>query len=912
MEKYNNLTISQYKTFFKKIGSSYSLGKKDKYVERFKLFYNVLSFPWREDQRKIIQEVVKDEHKYYVINGIFGCGKTTMLFGMLINLILKQTYKSEDIMFISFNVCIKNEIKRKLKPYGFKGKIRVSTFDSIVYFICKRLGYKYLDLPNFDGKRRFCYEKCLDGEASPEINQPKLIFIDEVQDLEKNCLFFFKYFFPNSKIVFAGDVFQSIQKEPRESLLWSLLNNADPSDDVQKFYMNITPRVPRNILFSLQKTLSEYYPEFSHEIAGWKSNNITSKATVTWNRLYSYSDIFKAAKQKIDLYGEKNTMILTFSSAITVKGALGDVARFRMQLVGQNYDLNKNHKKIEEDKLFLSTANSSKGLERDHVVVFLTFPLERAFSNFSDDIVINLITVAITRAKKTVDFYVPAYKDKFTNILNYFNECPQPNKQRLREGKDIKDFKFQDYMDMDKCVTELIRQSVLFYDTRLEIKEQVKMYQNDKCFNGQITVKRPIMLCEEERAMVGVIIENLITSTWSGKWPQISSIENLREHPMYIHIFRRIEKSFNRYITFMSKSSVHNNKQQFDGIYLYSQLHLAMYNKLFITFPQEAIDRLEKYWYALKPKVIEFKPDNETLSIQVNLQMPWITGIADAVFYKNDKNGKNDEVHLWEIKASVDRNWKDDALTQAVCYSLMTGKTWSRITLINPFRNEKATYHFNSRNIMTLRNKIYKDAITWNLNCYLAKSYNSRNIKTLDVNNLYFAHLNYMKKECCVCKINKKTAIFEPCHHQICFECGEKLTNCPTCNEHVVKIIPPQPIQLTIMEMLSPTKSFVRVNKFFKTILPSNLKKIEKLSRESNEVYSDDWIKEQKKDIWLSGDVKEGCNSLKEFYPDTIDFKSKFNYTVKTDLQRYSLDFTDGLVITCCYIASLADDYKFI
>ena len=908
MNKYNDLKISQYQTFFKKIGSSHSLGKKEKYIERFKLFYNVLSFPWRQDQRGIIKSVVKNENKYYVINGIFGCGKTTMLFGMLINLVLKQTYKPEDVMFISFNVCIKNEIKRKLKPYGFKGKVRVSTFDSIVYFICKRLGYKYLDLPNFDGKRRFCYEKCLDGEAEPEKNQPKIIFIDEVQDLEKNCFFFFKYFFPDSKIVFAGDVFQSIQREPRESLLWSLLNNTE--DKVEKFYMNITPRVPRNILVSLQKTLTEYYPEFSHEIAGWKSENKTSSAKVTWNRLYSYSQIFDAAKEKIDTYGEKNTMILTFSSAITVKGALGDVARFRMQLLGQKYDLNKNHKKFEDDKLFLSTANSSKGLERDHVVVFMTFPLERAFSNFSDDIVVNLITVAITRAKKTVDFFVPAYKDKFTNVLKYFSECPHPNKDRIRQGKNMKDFKFQDYMDMDKCVTELIKQSVLVYDTRLEIKENVKMYQSDKCFDGQITVKRPIMLCEEERAMVGVIIENLITTTWSGKWPRIDSIDRLKEHPMYIHIFRRIEASYKRYNRFISKSNVNNNKQQFEGVYIYSQLHLAMYNKLFITFPKEAIDRLERYWYALKPKVIQFKPENNKLSIQANLQMPWITGIADAVFYKKD--GQYDEVELWEIKASIDRAWKDNALTQAVTYALMTGKAWSRITLINPFRNEKASYYFNSRNIMTLRNKVYKDAITWNINCYLAKSYNSRNIKTLDVNDIYFAHLNYMKKECCVCLEKKKVVIFEPCHHEICWDCGEKLSDCPICREHITKLIQPQPIQLTVMEMLSPTKSFVRVNKFFKTVLPAgDLNKIEKLSRESEEEYSDKWISEQKKDIWLSGDVKDGCNDLKEFYPSDIDFAQKFDYNPNPEI-KYAVNFNDGLIQCCCYIASLSDDYKFI
>ena len=138
-----------------------------------------------------------------------------------------------------------------------------------------------MDLPNFDGKRRFCYEKCIDGSAEPEADQPKIIFIDEVQDLERNCFFFFKYFYPDSKIIFAGDVFQSIQKEPRESLLWSLLHNTE--DDVQKFYMNITPRVPPNILINLQKTLADYYPEFQPEIATWTSQNTGSKAKVTWN-----------------------------------------------------------------------------------------------------------------------------------------------------------------------------------------------------------------------------------------------------------------------------------------------------------------------------------------------------------------------------------------------------------------------------------------------------------------------------------------------------------------------------------------------------------------------------------------------------------------------------------------------------
>jgi hypothetical protein len=898
-------SISKYSMFFKSIKSSYTLGKKQNYIDKFDLFKRTcIDFPWRQDQQYIIDSITNDDanSKYNVINGIFGCGKTTMLFGMMIKFIITNRYMPDEIMFISFNVCIKNEIKQKLKPYGFRGKVRVSTFDSIVYHICKRLGYKYLDLPNFDGKRRFCYEQCLDNIATPEENQPKLIFIDEVQDLEKNCFFFFKYFFPESKIVFAGDVFQSIQKEPRESLLWSLLNNVE--DNVAKFYMNITPRVPMNILSSLQHTLSDYYPEFSHEIACWKSDNTTSEAKVTWNRINSYKQIYSTAREKVDMYGESNTMILTFSSAITVKGSLGDVARMRMELLN-DYDMNKDHKKIEHDKLFLSTANSSKGLERDHVIVFMTFPLELAFSNFSNDIVVNLITVAITRAKKTVDFYVPSYEDKFTSVLSYFTDCPSPNKKRIRPGKSLKDYTFSDYIDMTRCVTELIRQSILIYDTRTEIKEHIKPYNFSKCFDGVIQTKRPIMLCEEERALVGLIIENLITSTWSQKWPYMGSIEELRNHPMYIHIFHKLDSAYKRYNDFIRKN-VLNDGSQFYGILLYSQLHLAVYNKLFISFPAESLKRLEDYWDALKPKVNEFKPEHKKLSIQSNLQMPLLTGIADAIF-EEEKN-----LNLWEIKASIDIEWKDNALTQAFLYVLCTGKMYSSITLINPFRNEKISYNFNAENIMTLRNKVYKDILTWNFNCYLAKNYNIKNKLTLQTENMYFAYLNYSEKVCVCCKNKAKFNILE-CNHRVCCKCIKTCKTCPICKKAISKYTSPEPIQLTVMEMLSPTKSFVKSNIYFNTtLLGQEFSKIEKLSRESTNEYSNDWVDKYKKNIWLINGVHKNCNNILELLPDlTNDYQNLLKY-MPSENNNYELNFEDGLTKCICTIALLSQKYKFV
>lgn len=902
----NKQSIKEIQTFLKNINSAYSLGKKENYLARLKIFQDVINFPWREDQKNVLEKVIKNEHQYYVINGIFGCGKTTLLFGIMINLILQHLYMPDEIMFISFNVCIKNELKRKLKPFGFKGKVKVSTFDSIIYFICKYFDYPHLELPNFDGKRRFCQELCENGRAKPILEQPKIIFIDEVQDLERNTFLIFKHFYPDSKIIFAGDVFQSIQKEPRDSLLWYLLNQ--DLRQIAHFYMKITPRVPQEILSGLQKTLSAYYPEFEGKIQEWKSTNEHSQAKIIWQRIYSYRQIFDLAKEKIMEYGEENTMILTFSSAITVKGALGDVARLRRNFVNEQFDVNKNHKKLDPDKLFLSTANSSKGLERDHVVIFLTFPLEKAFCNFSDDIVVNLITVAVTRARKTVHFFVPAYEDKFTRVLTFFDKCPYPNKDKIREGKRLEDYTFQDFMESERCVTELIRQNIIFYDTRLAIKEHIKQYESEPVFSGEVRCKRPIAICEEEQAMVGVIIENLMTSTWSGKWPLVDSIEKLRNHPMYIHIFKKIENMFTRYQQYAHKTKL-NDATQFKGIYIYSQLHLAMYNKLFVTFSSDNVKTLEIYWQALKPKIISCRPKSEKLRIQANMWMPYLTGIADAIFdSKSNINGNEyDEINVWEIKASGDPNWKDDALTQSFLYALMSGKAWSRITLINPFRNEKANYYFKSKNIMTLRNQVYRDILTWNFNCYLAKNYNNRNPKILRVDDCYFAYLNYHKCECGVCMEKKKMTKLIPCHHELCWDCATKIKDCPFCRQHIDKLEEDNKVcQLSLVEFTTPSKAFVKSNQYFKLVTDKEkLTKHEKLCIESSEEFDEKWQEKLNRKVWLIDD------NFHHLIAKVGDWKKELNYLKNEDL-KYEMDFDDGLIQLFCYLHYLAKEYKFV
>jgi len=716
--------LEEYKAYFKSLNITHSFPRKEHYVDIIGRYRDVIDFPWRDDQYKVIEEFLKYKEKIYVVHAVFGSGKTTLLLGMLIYGVIHRLFLPSKVMFVSFNISIKNEIKRKLTYYGMSSKVVVRTFDSIIYEICKHTGYPHLDLPNFEGKRKHVYTKTFEEECDYEFGyQPDIIFIDECQDLEKNTMDVFKRFFPKSKFVLAGDIFQSIQKEPRESVLWHYMNKDE--EGLYKIYMSETPRVPKKNLDTLKKALSTYYPEFKDKISKWTSSNTTSTADVEWRSLENYNQMFEELEEFCEEHTAEESMILTFSSAITVKGAMGDIARFRRFLSMKNINVNKNHKKMEVNDYFLTTANSSKGLERDYVIAFLTFPLEKAFINLSDDIVVNLITVALTRAKKKVIMYVPKYEDKFSRVLSLFDACPKPCLKKIRaDDKSLTEFRPLDYLKLEHTVTELIRQSIIKYDTRIKLRENIKIFKTEKLFEEKIHIYLGIQT-EEEKAFVGVLIENLITSTWVSRWPMISS-RHVDKNPMYNHCIKKIKSLEIKYKACCARN-ISDIYYQFEGIFAYSQLQMALTNKILFTMTEDNKEKLMRYWMNLKPLTMGLKPTGGDVKIQSNLKMPLLTGVADAIVTNRvevRENVERDEVTVIEIKASMDFEWKDDALVQAMCYCLMTGKSWSRIVLLNPFMNEKISYYFNTKKILTLRDYLFSDIMTFNINCLLAKMTN--------------------------------------------------------------------------------------------------------------------------------------------------------------------------------------------
>jgi hypothetical protein len=692
-----------------------SFPKKTDLISYLKQIQWSLSFPWRETQQEIIHHFIQDSFQIIALQGLFGCGKTTMLLGMLNIGYWKNKFKLDDICFCAFNVCIKNEIRKKIQGWSMKEKPMVRTFDSIIYELCAFYEYPHLKKPNYEGKRKFIIEVCKRKEREPftKYDNIRYLFVDEAQDLEKSCFMVFETFFKNAKMVFVGDIFQSIQKEPRESLLWWITHqNQFP---ISYFYMKDTPRVPQKIFGDIKSALTKFYPEYQDQIQEWKSLNHSSNHGIEWNAYENYKELYQKMFEFIDNHDYSKSMILTFSSCITVRGSLGDLARIRQMIEYKRNDIpiNSNYKQLKDNALFLSTANSSKGLERDYVFIVSTFPLEKAFINFSKDLTMNLITVAISRAKTKAIVCVPKMTERYSTAFYSYPSSPKPEYTFFPSNEMAT---INDFIQMEHCVTDILRQSVIKYDTRIHYQSNVKKTIKKLCFPENIfyhtSLPKSILKTEEQRAFVGVCIEVLMTSTWKKYLPETPSILEIEFNPMYSHCIQQIKKM---------RLDYHKMKKMhmplFDCVFLYSQLFMAIHNKIFFHFKVEQKYSLKAYWDTIKSYIQNICPnDISNFKVQQNIKMMNITGIIDGVMTVNNRK------HIYEIKASIKSDWKEDAFIQAFIYAIQLGQTWFHLHLVNLFKNEYIEYIVYIENgVRWARSLLFHDTIIWNMNSFLAK-----------------------------------------------------------------------------------------------------------------------------------------------------------------------------------------------
>ena len=73
----NTLKLKDMKQFLKDNYMTHSFQTKEKCKEQILKLQNYYNFPWRKDQKQVLDTFLKNEYQYYVIQGLFGCGKTS-------------------------------------------------------------------------------------------------------------------------------------------------------------------------------------------------------------------------------------------------------------------------------------------------------------------------------------------------------------------------------------------------------------------------------------------------------------------------------------------------------------------------------------------------------------------------------------------------------------------------------------------------------------------------------------------------------------------------------------------------------------------------------------------------------------------------------------------------------------------
>lgn len=394
---------------------------------------------------------------------------------------------------------------------------------------------------------------------------------------------------------------------------------------------------------------------------------------------------------------------------------MGDLSRFRQFLLKNNFVVNKNYKSMDPDKLFLSTVNSSKGLERPFVFIALTFPLELAFANFSNDLVVNLISVGLSRCKRNATFCVPIYSDRFSEVLRLYPQCPKPDETVVSNKKHVKgEDTIEEILHRPHSTTEILRQGILSFPTRDLLRSCAKYIGTNPFPQGE-RVKWS-MRNEEEASFMGILYEVLITSTWTQKWPEldVKGMTEIVNNPMYQHCRSNLDKKFHQ----LTKLFHQPYSGNFNVLYDYTEFHILLSQKIRVQIAPPRKEEMKSVWNRLRPDIITLRPTYPIKNAQVNLNRTLATGIADMIC----KHGNDDDVVLYEIKTCSTSHWKEEAFTQASLYMSMTRNKHGIIRLLNPFRRELYEYqislHSKEKNVLV---HVDRELLLWNFNCFLAK-----------------------------------------------------------------------------------------------------------------------------------------------------------------------------------------------
>ena len=172
---------------------------------------------------------------------------------------------------------------------------------------------------------------------------------------------------------------------------------------------------------------------------------------------------------------------------------------------------------------------------------------------------------------------------------------------------------------------------------------------------------------------------------------------------------------FRRQYPFCSLS----DEKKIEGSIVFSKLHLGYHQKIFVSISSPLKISILHRWRGIKNISLSIRPTSlKDIYVQHSVRLPFMNGIID-IFYSPEK----DMIEIYEIKASKNREWKENALLQSILYGLCKKRKLFRVHLINVFSTKWSHYciHFKEDLEMVL-GRIRDDLQMYNLNCYLSKN----------------------------------------------------------------------------------------------------------------------------------------------------------------------------------------------
>ena len=421
-----------------------------------------------EEQKKFVK--IAKEGKNILVNACIGSGKTTS-----IQALCKELPHNKKILYLTYNKLLKINAKSKIHEKN----VLVTNYHGFAYMCLIRMGIK-AGIP--DLIQTFIKTK-------PNIEHYDILIIDEYQDIElelAELLKIIKNSNPNMQIVAVGDMEQKIYDK----------TTLNVSKFINEFLNNpVTLEFTR--CFRLSSKLAEKLGRiWNKPIIGVNNECFVDKMNI--EQVVEF--LSKQKPEDILCLGSRNGALSKTLNKLEDRYPLiynkttVFASIFDSDSIGSTEPKN--------DSAIFTTYDSSKGLERNIVVIFdyteeyWSARIKKTLQSY--EILRNIFCVAASRGKNRIIF---VYEDKFKELSEKTLSTPVNTNMKFEnmELSNMFDFKFKE--DIEQCFKTIKTKRIKTKDNSI-----IKIKNND----GLIDLSPCIGVFQEASYFSGYSIDNSI------------------------------------------------------------------------------------------------------------------------------------------------------------------------------------------------------------------------------------------------------------------------------------------------------------------------------------------------------------------------------------------------------------------